>query len=52
MIPFQRRMIALKTLLGLERPTTKAVAYSEWENLPEIVWENEDAKNYFYSILP
>lgn len=52
MIPFQRRMIALKTLLGLERPTTKAVAYSEWENPPEIVWENEDAKNYFYSIVP
>lgn len=50
MIPFQRRMMALKKLLQLERPTTKAVAYSEWSNPPEIIWENEDAKNYFYSI--
>uniref|UniRef100_A0A6C0DQY8 GIY-YIG domain-containing protein n=1 Tax=viral metagenome TaxID=1070528 RepID=A0A6C0DQY8_9ZZZZ len=50
MIPFQRRMMALKTLLQLERPTTKAVAYSEWPSPPEIIWENEDAKDYFYSI--
>ncbi len=49
MIPFQRRMKALRTLLELERPTTKAVAYSEWTSPPEIIWENEDAKNYYYA---
>ena len=52
MIPFQRRMMALKKLLELERPTTKAIAYVEWASPPEIIWESEDAKNYFYSIPP
>jgi len=50
MIPFQRRMIALKRLLSLERPTTKAIAYTEWPSPPEIIWENEDAKQYFECI--
>jgi structure-specific endonuclease subunit SLX1 len=47
MVPYQRRMVALKTLLGLERPTTKAVAYSEWPSPPEIHWENEQARLFF-----
>jgi predicted GIY-YIG superfamily endonuclease len=46
-MPLHRRMEALKMLLSLERPTTKALAYSEWSSPPEIIWENEAAKEYY-----
>lgn len=39
MNPLERRMIALDELLSLERPTTKAQAYSEWISPPEINYE-------------
>ena len=50
MIPLERRIKALKELLSLERPTSKALAYTEWENKPEVHLETEDAKKY-YNIL-
>ena len=34
-----RRIQALHQLLALERPTSKAKAYSEWCKPPEIIWE-------------
>ena len=34
-----RRIQALHQLLALERPTSKAKAYSEWCTPPEIVWD-------------
>ncbi len=37
--PLERRMIALDELLHLDRPTTKAKLYSEWETPPEVVYE-------------
>jgi structure-specific endonuclease subunit SLX1 len=36
--PLKRRMIALDELLHLDRPTSKAKLYSEWEKAPEIVY--------------
>lgn len=39
MEPVERRKKALEQLLSLERPTTKALAYTEWASPPEIVWE-------------
>ena len=39
MEPVERRKLALEQLLSLERPTTKAKAYSEWSEPPEIIWE-------------
>jgi len=39
MTPLERRHMALKTLLELERPTQKAIAYSEWPSLPNVVIE-------------
>ena len=39
MLPIERRKLALEQLLALERPTTKALPYSEWEQQPEIIWE-------------
>ena len=42
MNPLERRIRALKDLLALERPTTKAKAYSEWEIPPKVVVEKEN----------
>ena len=39
MNPLERRKQALTMLLALERPTSKALAYSEWSNPPIINWE-------------
>lgn len=39
MNPLERRHMALNTLLSLERPTTKALAYSEWSTPPNVVIE-------------
>ena len=41
MLPLERRVIALQELLSLERPTSKAVAYTEWETPPKVVVECE-----------
>ena len=40
MLPVERRKMALEQLLALERPTTKALAYSEWNQPPQVNWEN------------
>jgi len=47
MDPLTKRMTALKELLSLERPTTKAKAYSEWLNKPEIVFQDDTAKEIY-----
>ena len=39
MNPLERRKQALTMLLALERPTSKAQAYSEWTNPPSVNWE-------------
>ena len=33
--PLQRRLVALQTLLGHDRPTTAAVSYEDWSEPPE-----------------
>ena len=38
--PREKRMEALKKLLELDRPTSKAMLYSEWETPPNIVYNN------------
>lgn len=40
--PIQRRIQALHKLLSLDKPTTKAIPYSNWPSPPEIVWEKND----------
>jgi structure-specific endonuclease subunit SLX1 len=47
MHPLQRRMTALKQLLQLERPTSKAKAYSEWAEPPKVVLEDDEARLYY-----
>jgi len=51
MDPLLRRMTALKDLLALERPTTKAKAYSEWTLKPEVVFGDDLAKEIFNNLL-
>ena len=40
LFPLERRMKALHQLLCLERPTTKAIKYTEWEEQPKVHIEN------------
>jgi hypothetical protein len=47
MFPLERRMKALEELLKLERPTSKALAYSEWFSSPQVVIELEEANKYY-----
>ena len=45
--PLERRMNALNDLLALERPTSKAIAYTEWKSPPEVHCEIDESKIYF-----
>ena len=45
--PLEKRMTALKQLINLERPTTKAKAYSEWLTPLEVVLEDDEARKYY-----
>ena len=42
LLPLERRLIALQQLLALERPTSKAIAYSEWPTSPQVIVECQD----------
>ena len=42
MFPLTRRIQALKQLLALDRPTSKAVLYTEWAAPPQVVVEGAD----------
>lgn len=50
MLPLERRMHALKQLLALERPTSKAIAYTEWTTTPHIVWGSLLGEELFSTI--
>ena len=43
--PIERRIQALHQLLSLDKPTTKAIPYSNWPSPPEIIWEKNIVKN-------
>lgn len=45
--PLQRRMMALKQLLELDRPTSKAQPYSEWSTPPNVILEDDEARKYY-----
>ena len=38
LLPIKRREIALDNLLALDKPTSKAIPYNEWETPIKIVW--------------
>ena len=45
--PLEKRMIALKELLALDKPTILSIPYTEWDKAPEIHIEIEEAKQYY-----
>jgi len=47
MFPLERRLLALRELLSLDRPTSKAIPYIEWESAPEVHLESIDARSRF-----
>ena len=47
MNPLERRIKALKELLLLERPTSKAILYSEWVTPPEVHCETDESNNLY-----
>ena len=51
MCPLLRRFQALDMLLKLERPTTKARAYTEWEIQPEVVVEDGDSRKIYEKVF-
>lgn len=51
MYPLERRMKALKMLLELERPTSKAISYSEWETKPSVIIETQEAQQIYNDVF-
>jgi predicted GIY-YIG superfamily endonuclease len=47
----ERRMIALKQLLALERPTSKAKTYSEWSESPKVILEDDETEKYYNKVF-
>ena len=41
LLPMDRRKEALNNLLKLDRPTSKALMYSEWDEPIQVIWEND-----------
>lgn len=50
LFPLKRRMIALKQLLSLTSSTSKAIPYSQWNSPPNIIFESDIAKNFYYDL--
>jgi len=50
MCPLLRRLTALDMLLKMERPTSKAKAYTEWESPPVAIMEDGEAKRIYEGI--
>lgn len=47
MNPLERRINALKDLLSLEKPTSKAIPFCDWITPPSIFFESEQAQKYY-----
>jgi structure-specific endonuclease subunit SLX1 len=48
--PLEKRIIALKQLLALDRPTSKAKLYSEWSQPPQVILEDLEARQCYESM--
>ena len=51
MNPLERRFCALKDLLALDKPTSKAKPYSEWASPPQVNVETEEADIYYKKLF-
>jgi structure-specific endonuclease subunit SLX1 len=50
MNPLERRIKALKELLALDRPTSKAKLYTEWDTPPEVHCEIDESNKLYYDV--
>lgn len=48
--PLERRLMALKQLLALDRATTKAIPYVEWPSPPKIHFENQNVERKYQEL--
>jgi len=51
MNPLERRFLALKDLLALDRPTSKAKPYAEWPTFPEVHTEIDESQKIYENIF-
>ena len=51
MCPLLRRFQALDMLLKLDRPTTKARAYTEWESPPVVIVEDGESRKIYDKVF-
>jgi len=52
MLPIERRLRALKKLMSLEKATSTSILYVNYpEGGPEIIWESDEARILYDSIL-
>lgn len=52
MYPLERRMRGLHSLMHLDKPTSKAIAYSTYPSGgPIIIWESDEAKELYERII-
>ena len=49
--PIERRFKSLHKLLSLDKPTSKAIPYNQWTNLPEITFENNIYESLYNSVV-
>ena len=49
-LPLRRRLMALSDILKLDKPTSGAKLFSEWEASPEVVFELNEAQEIFNSL--
>ncbi len=50
--PIERRLHSLKKLLSMEKPTEKSLPYETYpEGAPHIIWESDDFKDKYDTIL-
>lgn len=48
LLPLERRIIALKEIFKMDKPTSKAKCFTEWDVPPEVILETQDANLYYY----
>ncbi len=49
--PVERRLHSLKKLLSLDRPTTKAIPYDQYQTPPKIVWNLLQYETMYNNII-
>ena len=46
-LPLEKRMIALKQLLSLDKSTSKSIPFNEWTEMPKVIIEDDETSKYY-----